>query len=236
MTTHINADKQDFSEIVLMPGDPLRAKYIAEKYLTGVKQVSSLRNMLGYTGEYKGQSISAMGSGMGIPSISIYSKELITEYGVKKIIRVGSCGSVSRDAQLREVVIGMGASTDSNVNRTRFNGYDFAALADFELLEHSVAAAREMDLQIRVGNIFSADLFYMPDESMFDVMEKYNIIGVEMEAAGLYGVAAQYGAKALTICTVTDNIRTGDVLSGEDRQTTLDNGIELSLNTAVRAL
>ncbi|MBL4826528.1 MAG: purine-nucleoside phosphorylase [Spongiibacteraceae bacterium] len=236
MTTHINADKQDFSEIVLMPGDPLRAKYIAEKYLTGVKQVSSLRNMLGYTGEYKGQSISVMGSGMGIPSISIYSKELITEYGVKKIIRVGSCGSVSRDAQLREVVIGMGASTDSNVNRTRFNGYDFAALADFELLEHSVAAAREMDLQIRVGNIFSADLFYMPDESMFDVMEKYNIIGVEMEAAGLYGVAAQYGAKALTICTVTDNIRTGDVLSGEDRQTTLDNGIELSLNTAVRAL
>lgn len=234
MTAHINAGVNDFAEVVLMPGDPLRAKYIAENFLEGAKQVTNLRNMLGFTGEYKGKSVSVMGSGMGIPSASIYSKELITEYGVKEIIRIGSCGAVSPDIKLRDVVIGMGASTDSNVNRIRFKGYDYAAIADYGLLERAVGAVRELGLNAQVGNIFSADLFYTPDPEMFDVMEKYNILGVEMEAAGLYGVAAEYGAKALAICTVTDHIRTGAALSGDERQSSLNDMIELSLNAVMR--
>jgi purine-nucleoside phosphorylase len=233
MTPHINAEPGDFAELVLMPGDPLRAKYIAENFLGDVLEVTNLRNMLGFTGVYQGKPISVMGSGMGIPSLSIYCKELITEFGVKKIIRVGSCGSVSDSVGLRDVVIGMGACTDSNVNRTRFNGHDYAAIADYGLLEKAVTCARELSLNVHVGNIYSADLFYTPDADMFDVMQRYNILGVEMEAAGLYGVAAEFGAKALTICTVTDLIRSGEKLTGKEREISLNEGIELSLKTAV---
>ncbi|NIB44152.1 purine-nucleoside phosphorylase [Pseudomaricurvus alkylphenolicus] len=233
MTPHINAANGDFAELVLMPGDPLRAKYVAEKFLSDAREVTNLRNMLGFTGSYQGQRISIMGSGMGIPSASIYAKELITDYGVKEIIRIGSCGSVSPDVKLRDVVIGMGACTDSNVNRIRFKNHDFAAIADYGLLERAVNATRAMGLNARVGNVFSADLFYTPDQDMFDVMERYGILGVEMEAAGLYGVAAEFGAKALAICTVTDLIRTHEGLSGEARQNSLDDMIELSLKTAV---
>jgi purine-nucleoside phosphorylase len=227
---HINAESGDFAETVLFPGDPLRAKYIAEKFFDGAKQVTDVRNILGYTGEYKGHRISVMGSGMGIPSASIYAKELITEYGVKEIIRIGSCGAVSKDVELRDVVIGMGASTDSNVNRIRFGGYDYAAIADFGLVEKAVAAARAMQLNVKVGNIFSADLFYTPDTAMFDIMEQYDILGVEMEAAGVYSTAVEYGAKALAICTVTDHIRTGAALSSEERQLSLDDMITMALN------
>ena len=227
---HINAESGDFAETVLFPGDPLRAKYIAEKFFDGAEQVTDVRNILGYTGKYQGQRISVMGSGMGIPSASIYAKELITEYGVKEIIRIGSCGAVSKDVELRDVVIGMGASTDSNVNRIRFGGYDYAAIADFGLVEKAVAAARAMQLNVKVGNIFSADLFYTPDTAMFDVMEQYNILGVEMEAAGVYSTAVEYGAKALAICTVTDHIRTGAALSSEERQLSLDDMITMALN------
>lgn len=233
MTPHINAAAGDFAETVLMPGDPLRARYIAEKFLNNVSEVTNLRNMLGFTGEYQGNRISVMGSGMGIPSISIYSKELITEFGVKKIIRVGSCGSVNEAVKLRDVVIGMGACTDSNVNRVRFMGHDYAAIADYGLLEAAVTVARALLLNVHVGNIYSADLFYTPDGEMYDVMERYNILGVEMEAAGLYGVAAEYGIKALAICTVTDHIRRGEKLSGKERENSLDEGIELSIKTAV---
>lgn len=235
MTPHINAESGDFAEVLLFPGDPLRAKYIAESFLEDAKEVCNLRGMLGYTGIYEDKRISVMGSGMGIPSASIYAKELITEFGVKNIIRIGSCGAVSPDVQVRDVVIGLGACTDSNVNRIRFKGYDFAAIADFGLVENAVRNARKMSLKVHVGNIFSADLFYTPDTEMFDVMERYNIMGVEMEAAGLYGVAAEFGAKALTICTVTDHIRSGEKLSGEDRQYSLNEGIELALKTALNA-
>ncbi len=232
MTPHINAEAGDFAEVILFPGDPLRAKYIADNFLDNEKEVCNLRGMLGYTGTYQGKAVSVMGSGMGIPSASIYAKELITDFNVKKIIRIGSCGAVSPNINVRDVVIGLGACTDSNVNRTRFRGYDYAAIADYGLIENSVSSAREMSLNIHVGNIFSSDLFYTPDTEMFDVMEKYNILGVEMEAAGLYGVAAEFGAKALTICTVTDHIRSGEKLSGEERQTSLNEGIELALKTA----
>ena len=230
MSIHINADAGAFADTVLLPGDPLRAKYIAEKFLEGAELVTDVRNVLGYTGVYESTRVSVMASGMGIPSASIYTKELITEYGVKEIIRVGSCGSVSDKVQLRDVVIGMGACTDSNVNRIRFGGYDYAAIADFELLEKAVAAARALNLNTRVGNIFSADLFYTPDTAMFELMDKYDILGVEMEAAGVYSAAVEFGARALAICTVTDHIRSGAALSSEERQLSLDDMIRVALN------
>jgi purine-nucleoside phosphorylase len=232
---HINAQAGDFADTVIMPGDPLRAKYIAEKYLKNINQVNDVRSMLGFTGEYMGKRLSIMGHGMGIPSISIYATELINEYGVKNIFRAGSCGAVSPDIQLRDIVVGMGASTDSSVNRMRFKGYDFAATADYGLIQNIVSAANKRKVDIQVGNIFSADLFYTPDPGMFDIMEKYNILGIEMEAAGLYGLAAEFGAKAATICTVSDHIRTGAALSTEERQSSFDEMIEITLDAAILA-
>ena len=233
MTPHINAPAGAFADTVLMPGDPLRAKYIAETFLENAEQVTNVRNMFGYTGTYKGRRISVMGHGMGIPSCSIYAKELITEYGVKKIIRVGSCGAVRQDVHVRDVIIGLGACTDSKVNRTRFKDNDFAAIADFELTQAAVQAAKNKGVAVRVGNLFSADLFYTPDVEMFDVMEKYGILGVEMEAAGIYGVAAEFGAQALTICTVSDHIRTGEQTTAEERQLTFNDMIEIALESVL---
>lgn len=231
MTPHINAPAGAFADAVLMPGDPLRAKYIAETFLQDAQQVTNVRNMFGYTGTYKGRRISVMGHGMGIPSCSIYAKELITEYGVKKIIRVGSCGAVRPDVHIRDVIIGLGACTDSKVNRIRFKDNDFAAIADFNLTSAAVAAAKQKGVAVRVGNLFSADLFYTPDVEMFDVMEKYGILGVEMEAAGIYGVAAEFGARALAICTVSDHIRTGEQTSPDERQLTFNEMIEVALDS-----
>ncbi len=233
-TPHISAADGDFADTVLMPGDPLRAKYIADTYLEDVRQVNDVRGMLGYTGTYKGRRISVMGHGMGIPSVSIYAKELITDYGVKSIIRVGSCGAVRDDVNVRDVVIGMGACTDSKVNRMRFNDHDFAAIADFELTSHAVAAAKAQNVPVKVGNIFSADLFYNPQTDMAELMKRYGIVGVEMEAAGLYGVAAEFGARALTICTVSDHILKGDSLSSADRQTTFNDMMVIALDTVLR--
>ncbi|MFA9499297.1 purine-nucleoside phosphorylase [Mannheimia sp. E30BD] len=232
-TPHINAPEGAFADVVLMPGDPLRAKYIAETFLDDVKEVTNVRNMLGYTGTYKGRRISVMGHGMGIPSCSIYAKELITEYGVKKIIRVGSCGAVRNDVHVRDVIIGTGACTDSKVNRIRFRDNDFAAIADFEMTLAAYQAAQQKGVNVRVGNLFSADLFYSPDVEMFDVMDKYGILGVEMEAAGIYGVAAEFGAKALAICTVSDHIRTGEQTTAEERQLTFNDMIEIALESVL---
>ncbi len=212
-TTHINAQPGDFAETVLMPGDPLRAQYIAETFLEGARRVCDVRNMFGYTGTYKGQPVSTMGHGMGIPSCCIYVHELIAEFGVKNVIRVGSCGAVRGDVKLMDVVIGMGASTDSKVNRTRLNGHDFAAIADFGLLEEAVKQARARGVRARVGNSFSYDRFYTPETDLFAKMEKLGILGVEMEAAGIYGVATELGAKALAILTVSDHIIRGEKLS-----------------------
>ncbi|KAA1195339.1 purine-nucleoside phosphorylase [Photorhabdus heterorhabditis] len=232
-TPHINAEMGDFADVVLMPGDPLRAKYIAETFLENVRQVNDVRGMLGFTGTYKGRPISVMGHGMGIPSCSIYAKELITDFGAKVLIRVGSCGSVRQDVQLRDVIIAMGACTDSKVNRIRFKDHDFAAIADFDLVRNAVDAAKAKNINVRVGNIFSVELFYTPDPQLFDVMEQYGILGVEMEAAGFYGVAAEYGAKALTICTVSDHIRTHEKLTAEERQTTFNEMIEIALESVL---
>ena len=217
-TPHLEASAGAFAESVLFPGDPLRAKYIAETFLDDAQQVNGVRNMLAFTGSYQGQAVSVMGSGMGIPSLSIYAKELITDYGVKNIIRVGSCGAVSQKVKVRDIIVGMGASTDSGVNRARFGGYDFAAVADWGLTRGVVESAEEQGIEVKVGSLFSADLFYTPQPELFDRMEALGILGVEMEAAGLYGVCAEFGAKGLAVCTVSDHIRTGEKLSTEDRE------------------
>ncbi|MCA1931825.1 purine-nucleoside phosphorylase [Rheinheimera sp.] len=229
-TPHINAPEGAFADTVLMPGDPLRAKHIADTFLQDVVCVNTVRNMFGYTGTYQGKKVSVLGSGMGIPSMSIYATELVKFYGVKNIIRIGSCGGLPLDVKVRDVVIAMGASTDSNVNRNRLGGnLDFAALADFGLLERAVAAGRAKNIDVKVGNLFTSDLFYNPDPTLFDRLEKYGVLGVEMEAAGLYGVAAEFGIKALAIMTVSDHIRTGEALSADLRQTSFNEMVEIAL-------
>ncbi|HBI5173498.1 purine-nucleoside phosphorylase [Salmonella enterica] len=189
-TPHINAEMGDFADVVLMPGDPLRAKHIAETSLEDVREVNNVRGMLGFTGTYKGRKISVMGHGMG-------------------------------------------ACTDSKVNRIRFKDHDFAAIADFDMVRNAVDAAKALGVDARVGNLFSADLFYSPDGEMFDVMEKYGVLGVEMEAAGIYGVAAEFGAKALTICTVSDHIRTHEQTTAAERQTTFNDMIKIALESVL---
>jgi purine-nucleoside phosphorylase len=228
-TPHIEAAAGDIASTVLMPGDPLRAKHIAETFLQDARCVNQVRNMYAYTGTYQGKPVSVMGSGMGIPSMSIYATELVKFYDVKRIVRIGSCGGLPRDVKVRDVVIAMGASTDSAVNRNRLQGMDFAAMASFQLMEGAVKAAREKQIPVHVGNVFTSDLFYNPNSELFDTLEKYGILAVEMEAAGLYGVAAEYGIEALSILTVSDHIRTGESLSAELRQTSFNDMVEIAL-------
>ncbi len=234
---HINAEMGDFSDVILMPGDPLRAKYISENFLEDAIEVNNIRGMLGFTGTYKGRRISVMGHGIGIPSCSIYAHELITEFSVKKIIRVGSCGAVRDDVNLRDIVIGMGACTDSKVNHLRFKNHDYAAISDFEMVRDAVNAAAMHNIPVHVGNIFSTDMFYSSDTEMFQLMKKYGIFGVDMEAAGLYGVAAElreeFGCKALTICTVSDHILRHEATTALERQTTFNEMIIIALESVL---
>jgi purine-nucleoside phosphorylase len=233
-TPHISAEKGDFAPSILLPGDPLRAQHIAENFLEDAKLVNEVRNMLGYTGTYEGVPMSVMGTGMGIPSASIYATELITEYGVERLIRVGSCGGILPSVELRDVVLAIGACTDSGVNRVRYGGYDFSATADFELLRAAAESAESRGISVKVGNVHSADLFYNPDPVAFDRMEAMGVLAVEMEAAGLYGVAAEKGGRALTIATVSDHVRTGASTTSEERQQTFDEMVVIALET-VRA-
>ena len=233
-TPHISAGKGDFAPSILLPGDPLRAQHIAENFLEDAKLVNEVRNMLGYTGTYEGIPVSVMGTGMGIPSASIYATELITEYGVERLIRVGSCGGILPSVELRDVVLAIGACTDSGVNRVRYGGYDFSATADFSLLRAAADAAESRGIAVKVGNVHSADLFYNPDPVAFDRMEAMGVLAVEMEAAGLYGVAAEKGGRALTIATVSDHVRTGASTTSEERQQTFDEMVVIALE-AVRA-
>ena len=228
-TPHINAELGDFAETVLMPGDPLRAKHIAENFLTDAKQVCSVRNMFGYTGTYKGKPVSIMGSGMGVASISIYATELIKDFGVKNLIRIGSCGGIKKEVKLRDVVIAMGATTDSPVNQNRLNGLHYSAIATYSLLEKAVKSAADQGIEAKVGNIFTTDIFYQWDNAIYDLLDKYGILAAEMEAAGLYGVAAEFGANALAICTVSDHIVTGESLPSDERQTSFDEMVNIAL-------
>lgn len=230
-TPHIEAQENDFAKTVLMPGDPLRAKFIAENFLDNAKCITRVRNIFGYTGTYQGKEVSVMGSGMGIPSISIYATELYNNYNVENIIRIGSCGSVQDDIKIHDIVIGMSASTDSNVNRQRLNNVDFCPCADFGLLQKVANTAEKLGQKIHVGNIFTADLFYSPQPEMFAAMEEYGILAVEMEAAGLYGVAAECGKKALTVLTVSDHIKTGEKTTAAERETTFKNMMVLTLKS-----
>lgn len=231
-TPHISAQPGDFADVVLMPGDPQRAEHIATRFLGDARRVTDVRNMYGYTGSYRDRRVSVMAHGMGIPSCSIYATELVREYGVKTLIRVGSCGALAPDAQLGDVIIALGASTDSKVNRIRFLDHDFAAIADFGLVERAVKAARAQQIAVRVGNVFSSDLFYSPQEAMFDILEKMGIVGIEMEAAGLYAVAAEHAARAVALLTVSDHIRRGEHLSPEARRSSFDAMIHIALETA----
>ncbi|MEM7144611.1 MAG: purine-nucleoside phosphorylase [Verrucomicrobiota bacterium] len=230
-TPHISANPGDFAETVLMPGDPLRAKHIADTFFENAEQVTAVRNMFGYTGTYKNLRVSVMGSGMGIPSISIYAHELFTTFDVKNIIRVGSCGAVLPDVKLRDVVIGAVASTDSAVNLTRFNDLNYKPAADPTLLQNAVTAADHLNIETRVGEIFSADLFYNPNDDAFDPLEARGVLGIEMEAAGLYGCADLNKKHALAICTVSDHIRTGEHLPPADRETTFNEMIQITLDS-----
>jgi purine-nucleoside phosphorylase len=231
-TPHIAAQPGDFADVVLMPGDPQRAELIATTFLQQPRLVTNVRNVCGYTGDYQGRRVSVMAHGMGIPSCSIYATELAREYGVKALIRVGSCGVLAEDLKLGDVIVAMGASTDSKVNRLRFLDHDFAAIADHGLLAGAVEAARRLEIPVRVGNVFSADLFYSPQPQMFDVLEKMGVLGVEMETAGLYGVAAEEGVRALGLLSVSDHIRRHEHLSPEQRRTSFEAMIRIALETA----
>ena len=233
-TPHISAEPGEFAEAILLPGDPLRAKHIADNFLDDAQLVTSVRNMLGFTGTYRGNRVSVMGTGMGIPSASIYAYELIASYDVKRLVRVGSCGGIGTDVKIRDVIIATGACTDSSVNRTRYAQWDFAAIADFGLAKSAVEAAEAGGFDVKVGNVHSADLFYNPTPDAFDVMESMGVLAVEMEAAGLYGVAAEKSARALTIATVSDHIRTGEATSSDERQTTFDSMVKIALDALDR--
>lgn len=233
-TPHINAKQGDFAETVLMPGDPLRAKLIAETWLENAVQVTNVRNMFGYTGTYKGRRLSVMAHGMGIPSASIYSTELIQNYGVKNIFRIGSCGAATAAIKLGDLYIAMGASTDSNVNRSRFAGNDYAAIADYTLMKALVDTAAEQGKSVRVGNVFTSDLFYGVQPNQLETLVKMNVPVIEMEIAGVYSVAAQYGARCAAILTVSDVIPTGEAASAEERQTSFRAMIEIALDATLK--
>ncbi|GIO39044.1 purine nucleoside phosphorylase DeoD-type [Paenibacillus antibioticophila] len=233
MSVHIGAKPGDIADTVLLPGDPLRAKFIAETYLSDVVCYNEVRGMLGFTGTYKGKRISVQGSGMGIPSFSIYANELIQEYQVKNLIRVGTCGGMQEHVHVRDVILAQGACTDSSMNRHIFKGYDFSPIASFDLLKAAYERGAEKGLKLHVGNIFCSDSFYRDDTSVTGLLMKYGVLGVEMETTALYTLAAKFGVNALTILTVSDHLLTGEETTAEERQTTFHEMMEVALETAV---
>lgn len=231
-TPHNSAKMGDFAKTVLMPGDPLRAKFIAETFLQDAKLVNNVRGIHGYTGLYQGTPVSVMASGMGMPSIGIYSHELYTQYGVENIMRIGSAGAISSKLKLRDVVAAQGACTNSNFAHQYQLPGTFAPIADFTLLETAVSVAREMGVEMPVGNLLSSDTFYDASNSTMN-WAKMGVLAVEMETAGLYMTAASLGKRALAICSISDSLVTGEELSAEDRQTTFTTMMEIALKTAV---
>lgn len=232
MSVHIDARPGDVAECVLLPGDPLRAQYIAETFLEDAVCYNRVRGMLGFTGTYRGKKVSVQGTGMGIPSASIYIHELINEFGVRKLIRVGSCGAIRPDIRLREVIAAQAACTDSAVNRRVFGAVDFAPIADFGLLQLAweIGSARR-GMRLRVGNVFSTDVFYSDDESLFETLARHGVLAVEMETSALYTLSAKFGAQALSLLTVSDNVVTGEQTTPLERQTTFNDMIEVALET-----
>ncbi|QAS53857.1 purine-nucleoside phosphorylase [Halobacillus litoralis] len=235
MTTHIGAKPGDIADKILLPGDPLRAKYIAENFLEDATCYNEVRGMYGYTGTYKGERISVQGTGMGVPSISIYVNELMESYGVQKLIRVGSCGALQSDVKVRDVILASTSTTDSQMNRMVFNGIDFAPTADFHLLKNAYDAGVEKGLKLRVGNVFTSDSFYRDQaKDLFNLLAKYNVLAVEMETTALYTLAAKFNRQALSVLTVSDHILTGEETTSEERQTTFNEMIEVALEAAIQ--
>ena len=233
MSIHIEAKKGEIAETVLMPGDPLRAKWIAETFFENPVCYNKIRGMLGYTGTYKGKRVSVQGSGMGMPSSMIYFHELINDYGVKSIIRVGSAGSYQPQVKLNDVVLAMSASTTSGINNSRFINSDYSPTADFELFQKAVDFARSNNIPIKAGNILSSDEFYGDDPEDYKLWAEYGVLCVEMETAGLYTIAAKYNVKALTILTISDSLVTEESLSSRERETTFRDMIEIALAAAI---
>jgi len=234
MSIHIAAKVGDIAETVLLPGDPKRAKWIAENYLDDVFCYTDIRGMLGFTGTYKGKRISVQGTGMGIPSISIYITELIKDYGVKNLIRVGTAGSYQKDIKVRDIVIPMSASTDSNINSRRFNGANFSPTANFELFRIALKVAEEKNIKIKAGNVLTSDEFYNDNTDYYKKWSDFGVLAVEMETAGLYTLAAKYKAKALSILTISDSLVSPEITSAEEREKTFSEMIELALETVIR--
>ncbi|WP_343189423.1 purine-nucleoside phosphorylase [Buchnera aphidicola] len=228
-TIHINACKNDFSDKVIISGDPKRVKYIAKKYLKNVIKINEIRFILGYTGYYKNKKISIMSHGIGIPSCLLYVQELIQYYNVKKIIRIGTCGTINKKINLNDIVISMGACTNSNINRLRFNNYDFSAIADFELLYKAKKFSKKLSIDVFIGNFFTSDFFYEPNNDVYDFMRKFNILAIDMETVALYSIALEMKVKALSICMVSDNILNNKKISINDRIICSNKLIKLAL-------
>lgn len=231
VTTHIAAEPGDIAETVLLPGDPLRAQWIAGTYLSDVTCYSKVRNMLGFTGTYDGRRVSVQGTGMGQPSLAIYVHELLAEYGARTLVRVGSCGSLTADVGLRDIVIAISACTDSSMNQLRFEGIDYAPAADFGLLRRAVDLAGDAGMRTHVGPILSADSFYSDRPELTTRLADYGVLAVEMEASALYTLAAKFGARALAVCTVSDSLVTGEHTTSDEREKTFGDMAELALRT-----
>jgi purine-nucleoside phosphorylase len=231
-TPHNAAKKGDIAETVLLPGDPLRAKFIADTFLENPVCYNTVRNMFGYTGTYKGRRVSVQGTGMGVPSISIYVTELISEYGAQNLVRIGTCGSIQKDVKVRDVIMAQGSCSDSNVNRIRFAGLDYAPIADFGLMQKAWKAAEAKGIGLKVGNILTSDTFYGDDPDSWKMWAAYNVLAVEMETAALYTIAAKHRRHALTLLTVSDSIVTGEATTTEERQITFRSMMEIALELA----
>jgi len=233
MSFHIGATKGEIAEKVLMPGDPLRAKFIAENFLTDVNCYNAVRNMFGYTGVYKGARVSVQGAGMGIPSTLIYATELVKDYGVKSIIRVGTVGSIKKEIKINDIILGMSACTDSNINKIKFNGLDYSPTANFDLLVKASQVAKELALDPHIGIVFSTDNFYNGSPQHYDIWAEHGVLGLEMESTALYTLAAKHDVSALTILTVSDNLVTGEVNSSEDREKNIESMARIALETII---
>ncbi|CAM3372395.1 purine-nucleoside phosphorylase [Aequorivita lipolytica] len=233
MSTHIEAKPGEIAESVLLPGDPMRAKWIAETFLENAKCYNDVRGMLGYTGTFRGKRISVQGTGMGIPSALIYCHELINDYGVKNLIRVGSAGSYQKNINLRDIVIAMAASSTSGINNTRFVNCDYSPTADFDLFMKATLYAKENNIPIKAGNVLSSDQFYEDDFNNYKKWADFGVLCVEMEAAGLYTIAAKFNVKALAILTISDSLVTGESTTADEREGSFSKMIEIALNTVL---
>lgn len=231
MSVHIEAEVGAIADKVLLPGDPLRAQWIAETWLENPVCYNNVRNMLGFTGIYKGRRISVQGTGMGVPSLSIYAEELVKNYGAKQLIRVGSAGSYQSDVQLRDVVLAMAASTTSGINRLRFQGADYAPTASFKLFCKALKAAENLQIPIKGGNVLTSDLFYEDHTEDYKKWADFGVLCVEMESAGLYTLAAKHGVEALALLTISDSLVTGEKTSAQERESSFSPMIEIALKT-----